>query len=92
MCTRRPGSGECDKVGPVPNETAKNGEPKGFTATGCDYPDIGLAVSFNCEIESTKDGLDVALDRVPPNGTSNAVGGVIRALPYYGGGAGTGHL
>lgn len=92
VCTRRSGHGECDKVGSWPNETAVSGEALVFTATGWDYSDRGLAVLLHCEIEVTVDGLDVTGDRLTSNVPTNIVLGVSRALPYYGGGAGTGWL
>lgn len=92
MWTRRSGHGECDKVGAWPNETAVLGETLVFTATGCDYSDRGLAVLLHWEIELTCDGSDVTVDRLSSNVSANIVLGVLRALTYYGGGAGTGRL
>lgn len=70
----------------------KNGELKVLIVIGCDYFDIGLVVSLNCEMELMKDGLDVVSDWLLLNVLLNIVGGVLWVLLYYGGGVGMGFL
>lgn len=70
----------------------KNGEFKVLIVIGCDYFDLGLVVSLNCEIEGMLDGLDVVFDWLLFNVLFNIVGGVIWVFLYYGGGVGMGFL
>lgn len=83
---------DCYCFGQVFNEMVKNGELKVLIVIGCDYFDIGLVVSLNCEMELMKDGLDVVSDWLLLNVLLNIVGGVLWVLLYYGGGVGMGFL
>lgn len=70
----------------------KDGCVKVFIVIGCDYLDVGSVVSFYCEMEVMKDGLDVVLDWLLLNFGVGIVLGVLWMSFYYGGGVGLGFL
>lgn len=79
-------------MGLVLNCFVCDGEILVLIVIGWDYLDVGLVVSFNCEIESMKDGSDVVGDWVVLNVFINIVVGGLWILFYYGGGVGMGYL